>query len=89
MLVGISLCHFITDTIALAVALGWRVLPAFWAAYRTPLAGPIRHAIKTGILSLVLLDAAIGATYGGPLYSVLILAAGLVAASLARLFAVT
>jgi hypothetical protein len=40
-------------------------------------------------LSLVLLDAVIGATYGGALYSLVIVATGLVAWSLARLFAVT
>ena len=51
--------------------------------------GPIRQAIRTGVLSLVLLDAVIGASYGGALYSLVILATGLVAASLARLFAVT
>ena len=69
--------------------LAWRVLPPFWGAYQTPEPGPIRHAIRTGVLSLVLLDAAIGATYGGALYSLVIVATGLVASSLARLFAVT
>jgi 4-hydroxybenzoate polyprenyltransferase len=73
----------------LTVALAWRVLPAFWGAYQNPAPGPIRHAIRTGVLSLVLLDAVIGASYGGALYSVLILATGLLATSLARLFAVT
>jgi 4-hydroxybenzoate polyprenyltransferase len=75
--------------VAFALVLAWRVLPAFWGAYRTPGPGPIRHAIRTGVLSLVLLDAVIGATYGGALFSLVILATGLVAASLARLFAVT
>jgi 4-hydroxybenzoate polyprenyltransferase len=75
--------------VVFALALAWRVLPAFWGAYQTPAPGPIRHAIRTGVLSLVLLDAAIGATFGGALYSVAILATGLLAASLARLFAVT
>lgn len=74
---------------AFAAVLAWRVLPAFWGAYRTPEPGPIRHAIRTGVLSLVLLDAVIGATYGGAVYSLTILATGLVASSLARLFAVT
>jgi 4-hydroxybenzoate polyprenyltransferase len=69
--------------------LAWRVLPAFWGVYHTPEPGPIRHAIRTGVLSLVLLDAVIGATYGGALYSLVIVATGLVAWSLARLFAVT
>jgi 4-hydroxybenzoate polyprenyltransferase len=75
--------------VGFALVLAGRVLPAFWGVYRTPGPGPIRHAIRTGVLSLVLLDAAIGATYGGALYSLVILATGLVAASLARLFAVT
>jgi 4-hydroxybenzoate polyprenyltransferase len=74
---------------ALTGVLAWRVLPAFWGAYRTPQPGPIRLAIRTGVLSLVLLDAVIGATYGGAVYSLVILATGLVATSLARLFAVT
>ncbi len=69
--------------------LAWRVLPAFWSAYHTPEPGPIRRATRTGVLSLVLLDAVIGATYGGALYSLAIVATGLMAWSLARLFAVT
>jgi 4-hydroxybenzoate polyprenyltransferase len=75
--------------VTLTLVLAWRVLPAFWGAYRDPTSGPIRHAIGTGVLSLVLLDAVIGASYGGALYSLVILATGLVAARLARMFAVT
>jgi heme O synthase-like polyprenyltransferase len=75
--------------VVFALVLAWRVVPAFWNAYRTPGPGPIRQAIRTGVLSLVLLDAVIGASYGGALYSLVILATGVVAASLARLFAVT
>ena len=75
--------------VAITLALAWRVLPAFWGAYQNPAPGPIRHAIRTGVLSLVLVDAAIGAIFGGALFSVVILATGLLAAALARLFAVT
>ena len=75
--------------VTFTLVLAWRVLPAFWGAYQDPTPGPIRHAIRTGVLSLVLLDAVIGASYGGALYSLAILATGLVAARLARLFAVT
>jgi 4-hydroxybenzoate polyprenyltransferase len=75
--------------VAITLVLAWRVLPAFWGAYRTPGPVSIRQAIRTGVLSLVLLDAVIGATYGGALYSVVILATGLMAVSLARRFAVT
>ena len=75
--------------VTFTLVLAWRVLPAFWGAYQDPTPGPIRHAIRTGVLSLVLLDAVIGASYGGALYSLVILATGLVAGQLARLFAVT
>jgi 4-hydroxybenzoate polyprenyltransferase len=73
----------------LTALLGWRVVPAFWAAYVSPGPAAIRHAIKTGVLSLAILDAAIGAAYGGALYSVVILATALAAGMLARMFAVT
>ena len=75
--------------LALTAALGWRVLPPFAAAWREPGAPQIRQAIRTGVLSLVILDAVIGATFAGPLYGVLILATGVVAGALARVFAVT
>jgi hypothetical protein len=41
------------------------------------------------VLSLVLVNAAIGATYGGWAYSLIILATGLLAGRLARMFPVT
>lgn len=75
--------------LAMTAALGLTVLPRFWSAYRAPDAPRIRRAIRTGVLSLVLLDAAIGGIYAGPVYSLLILAVGLIAFSLARVFAVT
>jgi hypothetical protein len=46
-------------------------------------------AIKRGVLSLVILDAAIGASYAGPVWAAVILSTGLVAGWLSRLFAVT
>jgi 4-hydroxybenzoate polyprenyltransferase len=75
--------------VALTIVLGWRILPPFWQAYRTPGASPIRHAIKTGVLSLVLVDAVIGAAYAGVLYGLVILATAVVAGLLSRVFAVT
>ena len=75
--------------LALTALLGYRVLPRFWQVYKDP--GPlvIRRAVKAGVLSLVLVDAAISAAYAGPLYGAAVLATALVAGSLARLFAVT
>ena len=75
--------------LALTAVLAWRVLPPFAAAYRQGDAARIRHAVRTGVLSLVILDAVIGTTYGGPWYGLLILAIGMVAGALARVFAVT
>jgi 4-hydroxybenzoate polyprenyltransferase len=78
-----------TLALVLTALLGYRVLPRFWQVYRDP--GPlvIRRAVKAGVLSLVLVDAAISAAYAGPLYGAAVLATALVAGSLARLFAVT
>ena len=73
----------------LAAAVVWRVVPAFVAARRQPAPATIRAAVKRGILSLVLVDAAIAAGFAGPLYAAVILVTGLVASWLARRFAVT
>jgi 4-hydroxybenzoate polyprenyltransferase len=73
----------------LTAALAWRVMPAFWAARREGTPGTIRVAVRTGVLSLVLLDAVLGAVYAGTWYALLVLAAAFVAGWLARQFAVT
>jgi hypothetical protein len=72
-----------------AALLGWRTLPAYWAACRQLSPGVIRSAVGRGVLSLVLLDAAIAATWAGFGYSVVLVAAGLISGWLARWFAVT
>ena len=48
-----------------------------------------RRAVKTGVLSLVLLDATVGSVYAGPLYALIILAVAGAAWVCARAFAVT
>jgi hypothetical protein len=73
----------------LVLLLAWRVLPPFWRACRTVEPGAIRQAVKAGVLSLVLVDASIGATYAGAVYGLVILATAVVAGGLARLFPVT
>jgi 4-hydroxybenzoate polyprenyltransferase len=73
----------------LVAALAWRVVPAFLAARRQPQPATIRAAVKRGVLSLILLDAALAAAFAGPLYAAGVLATGLVAGWLARMFAVT
>lgn len=71
------------------LALTWRVLPPFVAARRTLAARDVGHAVRTGVLSLVLVDAVIGTAFAGPVYGALILTIALIAGWLARLFAVT
>ena len=75
--------------LVLVAVLAYRVLPPFWRVRKDPQPMVIRQAVKAGVLSLVLLDSTIGAAYAGPLYAAIVLATGLVAGSLARLFSVT
>jgi 4-hydroxybenzoate polyprenyltransferase len=87
--VALTTGEWFWPAVVLVAALAWRVLPAFWAARRQPQPGTIRAAVKRGVLSLVLVDATIGAAYAGPTYAAAILATALVAGWLARWFAVT
>lgn len=66
-----------------------RVLPPFGRAARAPEPARLRAAVKAGVLSLILLDAALAAGYAGLLYGLSVAALLFVAAALARLFAVT
>jgi 4-hydroxybenzoate polyprenyltransferase len=73
----------------LLALLAYRVLPPFWQARNDPSPAAIRRAVKAGVLSLVLVDAAISVAYAGSVYGASVLATALVAGSLARLFSVT
>ena len=75
--------------LVLAAALAWRIGPPFAAVYSDPRPAMIRRAVKAGVLSLVLLDAALSAAYAGPVYAAVVLGTALVAGSLARLFSVS
>jgi 4-hydroxybenzoate polyprenyltransferase len=75
--------------LALVAWLGWRILPAFARAAATGSPTDIRRAVRTGVLSLVLIDAVLAAAYAGIMNSLAVLATGLLAWWLARLFAVT
>jgi 4-hydroxybenzoate polyprenyltransferase len=80
--------HAAIAALVLAV-LASRVMPPFLAARRRPDAARIRTAVQRGVLSLVLVDAALGTAYAGPVYGAIIVATALVAGLLARLFPVT
>ena len=75
--------------VLLALALAWRVLPPYWRARHDGRPAIIRHAVRSGVLSLVLLDASLSAVYAGTWYALVVLAAAFVAGWLARQFAVT
>ncbi len=66
-----------------------RVLPAFVAAARQPRPQLIGAAVRAGVLSLILLDAALAAAFAGPLHGLAVLALWPLSLVLARLFAVT
>jgi 4-hydroxybenzoate polyprenyltransferase len=66
-----------------------RLAPPFWAAFHTLDPQKIRLAIKTGILSLILLDAVIAALYGGLSFGLAVLLLYIPSILLARFFAVT
>lgn len=66
-----------------------RVLPAFVTAARRPQPQLIGAAVRAGVLSLILLDAALAAAFAGPLHGLTVLALWPVSLILARLFAVT
>jgi 4-hydroxybenzoate polyprenyltransferase len=76
-------------SIPFVALLAWRVVPSLWNAYARPEAARIRAAVRAGVLSLIVLDSAIAAAFGGPLYGVSVLALAPLAAALARKFAVT
>lgn len=77
--------------LALAITglLVWRVIPPFFCVYREPVPRLIRVAVRAGVLSLVLLNAAIAASFSNVLYSLIILGIAVLASLLARAFAVT
>jgi 4-hydroxybenzoate polyprenyltransferase len=65
------------------------VVPAFIRAALNPSAELIQTAVKTGILSLIILDATIAAGFSNGIYGLLLLALLPLSRLLARLFAVT
>ena len=69
--------------------LAWRILPPFWQATQTPDPEPIRSAVRAGILSLIVLDAAIASGFAGGIYGLILLCLLPISMGLARLFAVT
>lgn len=72
-----------------ALLFGLLVLPAFIKAAQDPSATTIQKAVKSGVLSLIVLDAAVAAGFGGLIYGLAILSLLLLSRMLGNLFAVT
>ncbi len=66
-----------------------RVGPPLWRAFRLPAAAPIRAAVHAGIISLIVLDAALAASFGGIVPGAAVLSLTVFTAELAKLFPVT
>ncbi|WP_045052696.1 UbiA-like protein EboC [Aliterella atlantica] len=81
--------YFVVAALPFLVLFAGRVLPPFIRATYDPSADTIRKAVKTGVLSLILLDATVAAGFAGWLYGLLVLGLLLVSMGLAKLFAVT
>ena len=80
--------HFWT-AFPFAVVFAILTVPAFIQAARTPTPDCIRNAVKAGILSLIVLDAALAGGFAGGLYGLAVLGLLPLSRGLARLFAVT
>lgn len=65
------------------------MLPAFVKATQDPSPETIRNAVKSGVLSLIVMDASVAAGFAGWMYGVLVMLLLPISMLLARLFAVT
>jgi len=81
--------YAILAALPFAILLAGRVLPPFIKAAREPVPEAIRTAVKAGVLSLIVLDAAVAAGFAGWPYGLLVLALLPLSIAFAQLFAVT
>jgi 4-hydroxybenzoate polyprenyltransferase len=86
---GLRADHSALAALPFVALLGWRVLPPFLAAAREPQPARIGAAVKAGVLSLIVLDAALAAGFAGLAYGAAVLLLLPVSLALARRFAVT
>ena len=91
---GLLALNWLPDYTLLVAAPFWflfavRVLPAFIRATRDPSVQAVRTAVKTGVLSLILLDATMAAGFAGVIDGLLVLSLLPLSMLLAQLFAVT
>ncbi|NET37593.1 MAG: UbiA-like protein EboC [Cyanothece sp. SIO1E1] len=90
-ILGLSLLpsYHIWTVLPFALLFAILTLPTFVQATRTPTADCMRNAVKAGILSLIVLDAALAGGFAGGIYGLAVLSLLPISRMLARLFAVT
>jgi 4-hydroxybenzoate polyprenyltransferase len=86
---GILPDYSLIDALPFLALLAGRVLPPFIQSTRNPNPELIQTAVKTGIISLILLNAIAAAGFAGWFYGLLVLLLLPISIGLARLFAVT
>lgn len=72
-----------------AAFLAGRIIPPFFQAAREPIPEKIRTAVMAGVLSLIVLDAAVAAGFTNSLYGLAVLILLPISLGLAKLFSVT
>ena len=88
---GLSLLpnYQIWSVLPFSILFGGLTLPAFVTAARTPTPECVRTAVRAGILSLIVLDAALAGGFSGIIYGLAVLGLFPLSRGLAQLFAVT
>ena len=80
---------YLLAVVPFVILLAWRVLLPFIKAVDQPNAENIRTAVRSGVLSLIVLDATISCSFAGLPYGLLVLSLLPASIILAKLFAVT
>lgn len=88
-LLGLLSSYTVWTAALFIILFGGMVLPPFWKAAMQPEPDLIKKAIKRGVLSLILLNAAIAAGFGGFLTGIIVVLLLPISLLLAKLFAVT
>lgn len=77
------------ETLPFLLLFGFLIFPPLFKAIREPLPRNIGLAVKAGVISLIVMDAALAASFAGWLYGLVVLALLPVSRLLAKTFAVT
>ncbi|AFY54433.1 4-hydroxybenzoate polyprenyltransferase-like prenyltransferase [Rivularia sp. PCC 7116] len=90
-LLGLGLLNksYFLAVLPFVILLSWRVLLPFVQAVSQPSAENIRTAVRSGVLSLIVLDATVSCSFAGFSYGLLLLSLLPISIMLAKLFSVT